>query len=197
MAFLVTILDQDSRQLVLTLDASLSESHSAEAEATDHPVEQGANITDHIRPKPQMLTIEGFVSNTPSDSAQTQNGEFPRDSAGPAEAAFAALEARRLAGKLHIVSTSLQTYENMALLGRPVTRNAQVGNALAVMLLFKEIRVVFNQTIQVQTQQPQGQPTSKKGKKVTTPVAPSNSNNATVLKGLTNFFGVTTPGSGT
>lgn len=49
----------------ITLDASLHEQHTGTATITDHPVETGSNVTDHIRPDPDMLTIEGIVSNTP------------------------------------------------------------------------------------------------------------------------------------
>jgi hypothetical protein len=34
---------------------------------TDHPVERGANITDHVRPDPVRLNLVGFVSNAPID----------------------------------------------------------------------------------------------------------------------------------
>lgn len=30
---------------------------------TDHPVEEGANVTDHARDEPAQLSIEGFISN--------------------------------------------------------------------------------------------------------------------------------------
>lgn len=32
---------------------------------TDHPVEQGADITDHVRKDPEAITIEAYVTNTP------------------------------------------------------------------------------------------------------------------------------------
>jgi hypothetical protein len=63
---------------VITVDATMQETHAAEAEVTEHPVEQGANITDHIRPKLKRYTIDGIISNTPigptgdlSDALQT------------------------------------------------------------------------------------------------------------------------------
>lgn len=67
MAQLVTITWQgDSGQTFsVSLDASLHEQHTGTATITDHPVELGSNIADHIRPDPDMLTIEGVVSNQP------------------------------------------------------------------------------------------------------------------------------------
>lgn len=49
----------------LTLDASVHETHAATSTVTDHPVERGSNVADHIRPDPDQLTIEGHISNTP------------------------------------------------------------------------------------------------------------------------------------
>lgn len=49
----------------ISLDASLSEGHSMTAEATDHPVEQGSSISDHVHIKPRVVTIEGIISNHP------------------------------------------------------------------------------------------------------------------------------------
>lgn len=47
------------------IDVSISETHGVGAEVTDHPVELGANIADHIRPTPRTLSIEGLVTNHP------------------------------------------------------------------------------------------------------------------------------------
>ena len=46
-------------------DASKDEDHTGENEVTDFPVEEGANITDHSRPKPRTLQIHAFVTGTP------------------------------------------------------------------------------------------------------------------------------------
>lgn len=49
----------------LTLDASIHETHTATSTVTDHPVERGSNVADHIRPDPDVLTMEAIISNTP------------------------------------------------------------------------------------------------------------------------------------
>ncbi len=38
-----------------------------ESEVTEHPVEEGSDITDHIRPKPVEFTLEAVVSDNPLD----------------------------------------------------------------------------------------------------------------------------------
>jgi hypothetical protein len=47
------------------LDASIDEQHSAQATITDHPVETGPSVTDHIRPLPRKLVLRGMTTNTP------------------------------------------------------------------------------------------------------------------------------------
>lgn len=47
------------------IDISLREQHNASAEATRHPVEDGVDITDHVRLAPDQLQIEGLVTNQP------------------------------------------------------------------------------------------------------------------------------------
>lgn len=194
MARLVQILDQDSGDVLLTIDAAISYVIEGEAEATDHPVEQGANITDHLRPKPRVLNLEGFISNTPVKEA-AEGEEFPPDEPGAAEAAYMMLENRRLGGFLHSVVTKLDTFTSMALIRVSEPRSAQVGDALQFALVFKEIRVVQNQRVTIQTATAAGQPHKRQGTKTAEPVTPTTSNK-TILKSGTDFLGLTTPGSG-
>jgi len=56
------------------IDVSISESHSIGADVTDHPVEDGIGITDHIRPTPRTIRIEGLVTNHPLELPQTHAG---------------------------------------------------------------------------------------------------------------------------
>jgi hypothetical protein len=50
----------------LELDATISEVTDITAEATEHPVEEGSNITDHVRPGLLRIQLECIVSNTPT-----------------------------------------------------------------------------------------------------------------------------------
>lgn len=49
----------------LYFPAVLSESAEHSSTTTEHVVEEGANITDHVRPNPTQITLEVFLSNTP------------------------------------------------------------------------------------------------------------------------------------
>lgn len=49
----------------ITIDAVVKEQYVQNARATDHYVEEGSNISDHIRPDPMFITLMGTISNHP------------------------------------------------------------------------------------------------------------------------------------
>jgi hypothetical protein len=49
----------------LYIDAAIRESHSTASQITEHPVEQGANVADHVRPELEKLTFDVYFTNTP------------------------------------------------------------------------------------------------------------------------------------
>lgn len=53
------------------IDATLSMSKSVTNEVTEHPIEDGANITDFVIKNPKTYSIDGFLSNIPN---QPQGG---------------------------------------------------------------------------------------------------------------------------
>lgn len=55
----------DGQTYNVSLDATLSQSHESTNTVTEHPVEDGANMSDHIRPDLDTLSLEGVISNTP------------------------------------------------------------------------------------------------------------------------------------
>lgn len=50
---------------VLWFDVTTEENHQLKAEITEHPVEEGINVTDNVRPEADVVTITAFISNTP------------------------------------------------------------------------------------------------------------------------------------
>lgn len=47
------------------IDVTIREQHNKSAETTRHPVEEGSDITDHVRLMPNQIQIEGLVTNQP------------------------------------------------------------------------------------------------------------------------------------
>ena len=157
----------------VTLDASLRERHLSTAKATDHPVEKGTAITDHIRPEPLQLVIEGVVSNTPlpSPTASTQQhtqGTTQFESRGEQDlerAGKAYTDLQKILDDAETVDvvTALRTYENMALISLEVPRDAKSGQAVAFTATLKQIRTV--QTKKTKVEEPKAKPKANKGKK--------------------------------
>jgi hypothetical protein len=64
MAVILYWQDEDSGETEsIQFDLVESEAHEDILTITDHPVEQGANVSDHAREEPTRLTLDGFVSN--------------------------------------------------------------------------------------------------------------------------------------
>lgn len=190
----------------IELDASISESHVGEVEVTEHPVEQGANISDHARPKPETLSIEGVVSNTPVSRKQVlkiQNGIGSAESNADdvrfrpewAESAYTKLRSLKDSGILVTVVTKLRTYTNMALKNLSVPRNAQTGEVLRFTAQFLQIKVVQNKSITLPVELPKTKPVEGRGKQVAKPAERPEAYRSG-LKTASDALGVTTPGSG-
>jgi len=172
----------------LILDACVSEQHSRELEVTDHQVEDGTNISDHARLKPDGLTIEGVISNNPINRTQTRRvvnslgvsfeTSAQEDQATPgsgyAERAFSVLRDLQDTKKLITVVTSLKTYDNMILVSLSVPRNSRQGTALYFTAQFKLIKFVKNKTTTVTvTREPRGKGKVDTGKQSTTEASSS------------------------
>lgn len=185
MAITFLLLRQLTKIDTITLDVSVAETYTGEVEVTEHPVEEGFNVVDHARAKPDMLTIEGVVSNTPLSMSQqrrlvqaasgvqfettTQQDQI-EGQPGYAEAAFAKLEELRKTGKLVTVLTKLKTYEEMVLVSLVVPRNSTTGDALRFTAVFKHIRVVKNKlTSATIAKEPKAKAKVKTGKQVPKP----------------------------
>lgn len=170
----------------LALDCTVTETHTATSTVTEHPVESGANITDHIRPDPVQLSITGIVSDTPIGSKQVQRAvsvggasvqvtqqEPPSSATGFGRAAWAKLDAIRVAAKPVKVVTRDKTYESMALVSLSVPKEAKTGGALYFTAQFKQVRIVFNRSTKVVVaKSPKSHKKQDTGKQPTAEVVP-------------------------
>lgn len=148
----------------VTLDCTLIEEHSSEVELTDHPVERGADITDHKRSKPRALKLTGIISNTPVELGSLALG--PR---GRAEDAWAALKEIQAGDELIDVFTTLESYSNMQIVSLHVPRDAKRGNVLEVTIDLREVIQVDSETVAVE---PDGAGAVKNLGRQPTPPAP-------------------------
>jgi hypothetical protein len=57
------------------IDVSISEQHGSSAEVTRHPIEDGADVTDHVRILPDTISIEGLVTNQPLEAPGSHSND--------------------------------------------------------------------------------------------------------------------------
>ena len=50
----------------IQVDVSIRETHSTSREISENPIEVGSDIADHVKKKPDEVSLEGVLSNLPS-----------------------------------------------------------------------------------------------------------------------------------
>lgn len=129
--------------LTLELDAVIEESPDRTVEATEHPVEEGVNPVDHVRPKARELKLVALVTDSRYAADEAEPGRS-RD-------AHATLSRLMVAATLFTITDGLERYENMLLLRLGTTLTKTIGQgALRLNLVFRELRVVSTQTVALQ-----------------------------------------------
>jgi hypothetical protein len=137
------VLDE-SGSSVFILDATTNEGHDTTVDITEHPVEDGADLTDHARVKPFELTITGVITNTPiAAGAQvvplsTEGFDFTETRV---QATYGLMLELANARGLLTVITGLRTYENMMLRSVRIVRTGPGKQEILPQLEFKEIRI--------------------------------------------------------
>lgn len=158
------------------IDAAAQEEHSFDSEVTEYPVEKGADIADHVRSRPIVVTIEGIVSDTPLGSLRerriTEFGD-PLVAGDVSEGMFAKLQKIRDAREPVTIVTSLRKYDNMVLQSISIPRDATTGDALRFRAQFIQIVLVTNARTVIRTAEPGGKKKTDQGNKPTAPV-PAN-----------------------
>lgn len=157
----------------ITFDASPGETHLWTATVTEHPVEKGVAITDHVRPGAFRISLDLVVTNTPLSLPGSQDDSFTDGvtrSSGQQQLGGALGTAtvyqwsaqfdrvRKIYDALTdlignapqdgiTVITSLALYDSMEIVNISVPRNASTGaNAIRFTLDMQQIRIVESQT---------------------------------------------------
>lgn len=142
----------------IQLDAVVNERHGYETDITQFPIEDGAEITDHIRRLPIQLSIDGIISDTPVQVLETRDTATVRDDStslsivsfnnflqimgfpteGGSQKFFAGSENFNLVN----VVTGLRVYPNMAIKRFTPSRSASTGRALRFSIELVQVRRV-------------------------------------------------------
>lgn len=139
---------------VLSLDCAITEVHEGENQVTENPVEQGSDVTDNSRAKPDSLKIDGFISGVPIGNPNNSSDPFFGSGqtyapyqGGRAKAAFDLLTGMRKNGTIFDVVTDLHEYPNMVIEHLSFPRDKETGDSLRFQATLKAIIIVNSQTV--------------------------------------------------
>lgn len=137
----------------ISLDLILTETHSLNAVVTQHPVQDGSTISDHITILPRSGTMRVLVSNFSLSTAKGDvradwdeiydQGEAAQKSfPNRAEEAWKKLKDLVKKRELVKVVTSLEVYEDVALTRVETTRDGDTGDALEIDIDYEQVTKV-------------------------------------------------------
>lgn len=179
----------------ISFDAVVREVHREAAAVTEHAVEDGANVADHVRPELDRLTLEVYVSNTPlrahgdhmsgatgairsvdlspygadggRSTALQWSGEFDRR-----KAVYDELGRLRRQGGVVRVVTELREYERMVIVSLETAREVQTADALVATVELTQVRIVQAATTSAVPvpAEPRGRRRRNRGTQATSPV---------------------------
>lgn len=98
-----------------TADLTIDERHERSAEVTQHPIESGAQVSDHVILSPERVMLTGFVS----DAGVAVFGSQP----GNTQSAFETLDAAWRKGEPVSLVTGYKTYQDMVITRLNLPRN--------------------------------------------------------------------------
>lgn len=158
---------QASGAFRVEFDVSENELHRSSARVTKHPIEAGATVADHVAQDPDTLDLVAKVTNTPIVSEADAFVLTP----GRVDEAYNTLRRVKETATLITVFTTLRTYVSMVITEVTITRNAPMGDALALALKVEHLRTATSETISLPQPRDARAKTSQNLGKVTTPAA--------------------------
>lgn len=123
----------------LSVDVVISTDHQANLTLTEHPVQQGAPVSDHAYMNPNEVSVEIGMTDVMEGSGA--------DHSVNAYNTFRALMEKR---EPVTVVTRLKTYENMMITTISALDDHTTMHALRATIYFKEVNIVDVSTLKVQ-----------------------------------------------
>ena len=125
----------------LELDAVIEDIAEFTNETTDHPVEGGTEVTDHVVSRPMMLTIRSIAgSQSTNPLAFLQGGERVSD-------AYESLKEIHDSRLPVDVVTGLDVYPNMQMIALTIPRDYRTATAVHFTAQFKQITIVDSERV--------------------------------------------------
>ncbi|WP_142850927.1 phage baseplate protein [Telmatospirillum sp. J64-1] len=115
----------------ITFDVVIEEHHEDSLTITEHPVEQGAAVSDHAWRQPALVVIRAGVSDSSGDGGGRRS-----------QSVYDALLALQASREPFDIVTGKRAYRNMLLESLSATTDAATENALVITAECREVIIV-------------------------------------------------------
>jgi hypothetical protein len=144
---------------VIECDVLVEQEFTLASEVTEHPVEDGFPIADHVIRQPLKLSMVVAISNSPV----TWYTRFGGNSPDLIPLVIAQFEQIYTDGEPVTIVTSTKIYKNMVMTEAKIPRNVENGKILKVPLEFTQIRKVVVKTTDIPSEYVDSLTTGKAG----------------------------------
>lgn len=132
------------------IDVTVQETYTLNSEVTKHPVESGADVTDHVRALPIVIGMDCIVSDTPvGDLVLERDPDVI-----PSEECYAHLRDVVKARGPITIETVRGVFDSMVLRDLEITESAANGDALRFRVVFEELVIKTNRRTTVKVSVP-------------------------------------------
>jgi len=128
----------------ILVDATVREVHERSSNITDHPIENGGFITDHVYENPRIVTVEGEVTDSPVMFFSILGGVSNRSIE-----AFDQLNALYETRDIVTLVTGLKSYSDMVIESLRFPKDQRTGGRLQFTAQFKQVKKAASQIIGV------------------------------------------------
>ena len=142
----------DSKLTYMPFNLFISEKHSLKFRVSDHPLQDGSTISDHVHQEMQECTIEGMFTNHPMRKLEEVNEVKFKDEYATSEVrptvsntALANFEKLKLLAKqrkpVRLVC-SLEIYPKMVITNIDYDRDSKSGSSIRFTMTLRELKTV-------------------------------------------------------
>jgi hypothetical protein len=175
----------------LVFDAVFEETHEADLEVTDNPVETGVVVSDHAFMKPLKVTLSAGVTDTPL--VVGTDDPFASD-AGRSRRAYELLTELQKRAEPFDLKTGLKLYENMVCTSIRTSQDKDSSGALLFTAELREVIIVYTQVVTYPPRKPgatkrQAGPKKDKGEQQGKEVTNSAEKKSLIKKGADALWG--------
>ena len=143
----------------LQVDCVVDHVTSFDSKVTEHPIEGGFVIADHVSRQPMKISVTVIITPTPVSYFRIMGGTNP-DRLGEASAYF---EQVHLKGEPITIVLPDRICENMVMTSCPLPRNVQNGFCYRLGLEFSHVTIVSQKTEEIPEQNASGDAVGKAG----------------------------------